>query len=94
MPDPKSSKHDAHKHRPTIFLIRHGEKPPKINGKDQDGLSAQGEQRAAGLVNVFGRNSLFDIGYIIAQHPKRGSSVRPSARSFVRSSISISTSLQ
>ncbi|PVH88162.1 hypothetical protein DL98DRAFT_581380 [Cadophora sp. DSE1049] len=74
----KSTEHDAPAHQPTIFLIRHGEKPPKINGKDQDGLSAQGEQRATGLVNVFGKNSLFDIGYILAQHPKKdGSRARP-----------------
>lgn len=57
---------------PIIYLIRHGEKPPKIDGKDQDGLSAQGLVRASGLVKVFGNDSLFDIGYILAQHPQKG----------------------
>jgi len=56
---------------PTVYLIRHGEKPPKLpNGDDQDGLSTLGVDRSQALVKVFGRKSKYDIGYIIAQHPK------------------------
>ncbi|KIW18877.1 hypothetical protein PV08_03166 [Exophiala spinifera] len=64
---------------PTIYLIRHGEKPPKSpNGDDEDGLSALGLSRAQALVNVFSRESKYNIGYIIAQHPKKdGSQNRP-----------------
>jgi len=64
---------------PIIYLIRHGEKPPKqADGKDADGLSAQGLQRAQGLRQVFGKESVFDIQYIIAEHPKKdGSRSRP-----------------
>ncbi|KAL1989099.1 hypothetical protein VTN96DRAFT_5862 [Rasamsonia emersonii] len=50
----------------TVYLIRHGEKPS--NGST--GLSAQGEQRAQCLRNVFGAKSSYDIGYIMAQTPK------------------------
>ncbi|KAH6720754.1 hypothetical protein BKA61DRAFT_509675, partial [Leptodontidium sp. MPI-SDFR-AT-0119] len=68
----------THSAKPTIYLIRHGEKPPKINGEDQDGLSVQGIQRATGLVTVFGKNSLFNIGYLLAQKPgKHGKRARP-----------------
>ncbi|KIW81520.1 hypothetical protein Z517_04545 [Fonsecaea pedrosoi CBS 271.37] len=56
---------------PTLYLIRHGEKPPKEDdGDDSPGLSAQGIDRAEGLVQVFGRSSKYDIGYVIAQRPK------------------------
>ncbi|KAF5017352.1 hypothetical protein F66182_10725 [Fusarium sp. NRRL 66182] len=54
---------------PIIFIIRHGEKPPKINGKDQDGLSAQGQLRANDLRTVFGKESGYDIQFIMAEHP-------------------------
>ncbi len=66
--------HGSHRetYKPIIYLIRHGEKPPKIDGKDQNGLSAQGITRATGLVDVFSKGSLFNIGYILAQHPKKG----------------------
>jgi hypothetical protein len=57
---------------PIIYLIRHGEKPPKVDGKDQDGLSAQGEERAQGLKVTFGKDSPYDIQCIIAEHPKEG----------------------
>jgi len=54
-------------------MIRHGEKPPKLpDGKDQDGLSAQGVDRSKALVNVFGKTSPYNIGYILAEHPKSG----------------------
>ncbi|PMD24606.1 hypothetical protein NA56DRAFT_686658 [Hyaloscypha hepaticicola] len=63
---------------PIIYLIRHGEKPPKVDGKDQDGLSAQGEERAQGLQVTFGKFSPYNIQYIIAEHPKKsGSRDRP-----------------
>ncbi|KAH8758729.1 hypothetical protein F5882DRAFT_337617 [Hyaloscypha sp. PMI_1271] len=63
---------------PILYLIRHGEKPDKINGKDPDGLSAQGEARAEGLQVVFGKQSPYNINCIIAQHPKKdGSQDRP-----------------
>ncbi len=51
--------------KPTVYFIRHGEKP-----SDGDGLSAQGMQRAQCLRNVFGASSGYDIGYIMAQTPK------------------------
>ncbi|CAI7603182.1 unnamed protein product [Penicillium pancosmium] len=50
---------------PTVYLIRHGEKPD-----DGNGLSAAGVQRAQCLRNVFGSSSEYDIGYIMAQTPK------------------------
>lgn len=50
---------------PTVYLIRHGEKPD-----DGNGLNAQGMQRAQCLRNVFGRSSSYDIGHIMAQTPK------------------------
>jgi hypothetical protein len=54
-------------------MIRHGEKPPKLpNGEDADGLSAQGVTRAQGLRQVFGVTSRYNIGYILAEHPKSG----------------------
>lgn len=53
---------------PTVYLIRHGEKP--VEG---DGLSAQGVQRAQCLRNVFGKTSKYNIGHIMAQTPKQPS---------------------
>lgn len=59
---------------PTLYLIRHGEKPPKLpNGDDANGLSTQGLERAQGLRKVFGDGSVYSIGCIIAEHPKKGS---------------------
>lgn len=52
---------------PTVYLIRHGEKPDSGNG-----LSSQGEERAQCLVNVFSASSSYDIGYILAEQPKSG----------------------
>lgn len=51
---------------PTVYLIRHGEKPA-----DGDGLSAQGVQRAQCLRNVFGKSSAYKIAHIMAQTPKQ-----------------------
>lgn len=52
---------------PTVYLIRHGEKPASGNG-----LSTQGEQRAQCLRTVFGAKSQYQIGHIMAQTPKSG----------------------
>lgn len=64
---------------PVLFLIRHGEKPPKqSDGDDAPGLSELGLMRAQGLVQVFGQGSQYNIGYIIAEKPKEdGSRARP-----------------
>lgn len=50
---------------PTVYLIRHGEKPD-----EGDGLSAEGEQRAECLRDVFGASSQYNIGHIMAMTPK------------------------
>ncbi|KND92789.1 L-serine dehydratase [Tolypocladium ophioglossoides CBS 100239] len=61
--------------KPTVYFIRHGEKPSDEN--DQ-GLSAQGLQRAQCLRTVFGAASQYNIGHIMAQTPKKdGSRQRP-----------------
>lgn len=52
---------------PTVYLIRHGEKPDDGG----NGLSAQGVQRAQCLRSVFGKDSKYNIGYIMAQTPKK-----------------------
>ncbi|KAJ6036276.1 hypothetical protein N7540_000555 [Penicillium herquei] len=58
---------------PTVYLIRHGEKPD-----DGDGLSAEGLERAQCLRTVFGASSSYNIGHIMAQTPKSdGSRQRP-----------------
>jgi len=67
----KANREKKNAQRPTIYFIRHGEKPPKFpNGHDAIGLSPIGETRAQGLVDVFGRNSDYNIGYIYAQRYK------------------------
>lgn len=55
--------------QPTVYLIRHGEKP---DDDDETGLSAEGEQRAQCLRSVFGASSGYNIGHIMAQTPKSG----------------------
>ncbi|KAI0161219.1 putative phosphoglycerate mutase family protein [Xylariaceae sp. FL1272] len=59
------AKKDKRDSGPTVYLIRHGEKPDD----DGIGLSAQGQQRAQCLRNVFGASSGYNIGYIMAQTP-------------------------
>lgn len=54
----------------TVYLIRHGEKPS--NGGT--GLSSVGSERAQCLTHVFGPDSDYNIGYIIAEQPKSGMS--------------------
>ncbi|CAJ2512067.1 Uu.00g076920.m01.CDS01 [Anthostomella pinea] len=51
--------------KPTVYFIRHGEKPDEGNG-----LSVEGEQRAECLRTVFGASSQYNIGHIMAQTPK------------------------
>ncbi|RYP10540.1 hypothetical protein DL764_000593 [Monosporascus ibericus] len=59
--------------KPTIYLIRHGEKP-----KDGNGLNKEGEQRAQCLRTVFGAGSEYNITHIMAQTPKsNGKRKRP-----------------
>lgn len=53
------------KHKPTVYLIRHAEKD--LN--DTVGLNEKGWIRAHCLTDVFGRDTAYDIGYIIAQQP-------------------------
>lgn len=55
--------------KPTIYLIRHGEKP---EDDDIPGLSPQGKQRAQCLRNVFNKSSPYNIGYIMSQDYKKG----------------------
>ncbi|KAL4901164.1 hypothetical protein BDW74DRAFT_182017 [Aspergillus multicolor] len=52
--------------KPTVYFIRHGEKP----SDGGTGLSAQGEDRAQCIRQVFGAPSGYDIGYIMAMTPK------------------------
>ena len=49
---------------PTVYLIRHGEKP--ADDKER-GLSEQGKQRAECLRHVFGISSGYNISHIMAQ---------------------------
>ena len=55
-------------HKPTVYLIRHGEKP----SDGGTGLDADGEKRARCLRKVFGASSEYKIGYIMAQAFKSG----------------------
>lgn len=55
---------------PTVYFIRHGEKPR--NGGT--GLSADGLERAQCVRDIFGPHSEYDIGYILAQRPRRSTS--------------------
>ncbi|KFX91737.1 hypothetical protein V490_05751 [Pseudogymnoascus sp. VKM F-3557] len=60
--------------KPTVFLIRHGEKP----ADGGNGLNGQGLQRAQCLRDVFGSSSSYNIGHIMAQTPDSdGSRARP-----------------
>lgn len=54
-------------------MIRHGEKPPA----DGIGLSAAGTWRADHLPGVFGPNTGYNIGYILAEKPNIGMSFHP-----------------
>ncbi|KAE8364072.1 hypothetical protein BDV27DRAFT_118776 [Aspergillus caelatus] len=50
---------------PTVYLIRHGEKP---DDPLDSGLNADGWKRAECVRSVFGEDSPYDIGYIMAPH--------------------------
>ncbi|KAK6829854.1 hypothetical protein PG995_004425 [Apiospora arundinis] len=59
--------------KPTVYFIRHGEKPKK-----GDGLSADGVKRAQCLRGVFGVASDYNITHVMAQRPKKnGKQKRP-----------------
>ncbi|KAJ5924171.1 hypothetical protein N7466_008358 [Penicillium verhagenii] len=59
--------------RPNVYLIRHGEKP-----KDGNGLNEYGLDRAECIRHLFGEHSNYNIGYIMAQKPKKnGRRIRP-----------------
>ncbi|OOF97037.1 hypothetical protein ASPCADRAFT_205833 [Aspergillus carbonarius ITEM 5010] len=49
--------------RPTVYLIRHGEKPPD---PEDSGLNADGFRRAECLRHVFGVTSPYSIGHVMA----------------------------
>lgn len=51
--------------RPTVYMIRHGEKPPN----DGIGLSKAGTWRSYQLRGIFG-TSEYNIKYILAEKPK------------------------
>ena len=53
--------------RPTVYLIRHGEKP-----EDGNGLSAKGVERSQCLRTLFNIDSPYRVGHIMAQKPKPG----------------------
>ncbi|KAF9398628.1 hypothetical protein BGX21_007535 [Mortierella sp. AD011] len=59
--------------KPTVYLIRHGEKP----SDGSTGLSSAGEQRAQCLRKVFGASSDYNIGYIMAQAYKSDRGQQP-----------------
>ncbi|OOQ82382.1 phosphoglycerate mutase family protein [Penicillium brasilianum] len=48
---------------PKVFMIRHGEKPPN---RDDHGLTLDGIKRSQCLRDIFGRDSGYDIGHIMA----------------------------
>ncbi|CAK7269596.1 hypothetical protein SEPCBS119000_003651 [Sporothrix epigloea] len=50
---------------PTVYMIRHGEKPDEGNGLDTEGL-----KRAKCLRTLFGASGKYNIGYVMAQQPK------------------------
>lgn len=53
--------------KPTVYMIRHAEKPDEGNG-----LNKEGERRAQCLRSVFGAGSEYNIAHIMAQTPKSG----------------------
>lgn len=55
---------------PTVYFIRHGEKPEKGNG-----LNIEGQRRAQCLRSVFGASSEYKIGHIMAQAYKPSTSI-------------------
>ncbi|KAJ5585142.1 uncharacterized protein N7459_004942 [Penicillium hispanicum] len=71
-------------HHPTVYLIRHGEKPTNPDNHD---LTLDGARRAQCLRHVFGANSAYHIGHIMAptvkwngEHRRAFKTVRPVAQ--------------
>ncbi|KAJ5736837.1 uncharacterized protein N7483_001962 [Penicillium malachiteum] len=64
-------------HHPTVYLIRHGEKPADPGNHE---LTLEGLKRAQCLRQVFGAKSEYNIGYIMA--PKMKSSNGGHGRAF------------
>lgn len=58
-----------HHHRPTVYILRHGEKSPNSQNHQ---LNWHGYERAECLRSVFGEESPYDIGYILAPHVSKG----------------------
>jgi len=62
-------------HHPTIYLIRHAEKP--LGGRfpsPAGALSDGGMERTRCIRKLFGRRSEYSIGYIMAQKPRSSKS--------------------
>ncbi|KKK21091.1 hypothetical protein ARAM_004710 [Aspergillus rambellii] len=60
---------------PTVYIIRHGEKP---TGRGDKGLNVDGFKRAECLRSVFGQGSGYEIGHIMAPFVnKKGHHRRP-----------------
>lgn len=57
---------------PTVFLVRHGEKPAN---PDDHSLTFHGLMRAQCLREVFGADSGYEIGYIMAPTMKGSKSI-------------------
>ncbi|PHH88920.1 hypothetical protein CDD83_6882 [Cordyceps sp. RAO-2017] len=57
----------AKRHKPTVYFIRHGEKP---EDRDDPTLSPRGAQRAQCIRKVFDSSSEYNIGHIMAETPK------------------------
>lgn len=57
----------AQLNHPTVYLVRHGEKP---EDPEDHYLNADGYKRAECLRTVFGKDSPYDIGYILAPRVK------------------------
>ena len=68
---------------PTVYLIRHGEKP----SDGGTGLNAQGVKRAQCLRKIFGEDSDYNITHIMAQTPKSSMAISCPYVALVRSII-------
>lgn len=63
---------------PVVYLIRHGEKPAD---PEDHGLTPDGWRRAECLRGVFGADSEYNIGHIMAPTVKWSESIRAKQRS-------------
>jgi len=48
----------------TMYLIHHGEKPSKVDGKDPVGLSDAGKERAQCLTKTFSKTFSYNISHV------------------------------